>query len=244
MTRESNGGPHPSPVPAEVAVIAGGDAVERVWRNELGGETFRLRRPGGTRYVKWQRDAGLDAERRADVDLVVESEKLRWASRYVAVPRVIEVGANDDAAWLVTEGIDATSAADPCWRGEPETAVRAIAIGLRRLHDAIPVAQCPYLGTWLGMKTRSAPPADRLVVCHGDPCVPNTLLDEHGDFAAHVDLARLGIADRWADLAVATASIAWKVNFGRSYDDLFFETYGVKPDPERIRIYRALWDAV
>jgi kanamycin kinase len=48
------------------------------------------------------------------------------------------------------------------------------------------------------------PPVDRLAVCHGDACAPNTLLDDTGGFVGHVDLGSLGIADRWADLAVAT----------------------------------------
>ena len=32
------------------------------------------------------------------------------------------------------------------------------------------------------------PPIDKLVVCHGDACAPNTLLDGDGNFAGHVDL--------------------------------------------------------
>ncbi len=85
------------------------------------------------------------------------------------------------------------------------------------------------------------PPAtDRLVVCHGDPCVPNTLLYDDGTFAAHVDLGALGVADRWADLAVA----AWNLglNYGPGYDAALFDAYGITPDEERIAYYRLLWD--
>ncbi|WP_218125970.1 hypothetical protein [Sinosporangium album] len=39
--------------------------------------------------------------------------------------------------------------------------------------------------------------------------VPNTLLHADGAFAAHVDLDSLGVADRWADLAVAAWSTEW-----------------------------------
>ena len=62
-----------------------------------------------------------------------------------------------------------------------------------------------------------------------------------GHFLAHVDLARLGVADRWADLAVATMSLGW--NFDDVDEDLFWRIYGVEPDPGRIAYYRALWDA-
>lgn len=46
-------------------------------------------------------------------------------------------------------------------------------------------------------------------------------------------MGRLGYRDH---------SISWDANFGKSYDDLFFEVYGIQPDLERIRFYRELWD--
>ena len=58
-------------------------------------------------------------------------------------------------------------------------------------------------GTPPGPSSAHRPRIDRLVVCHGDACAPNTLLHDDGRFAAHVDLGSLGVADRWADIAVA-----------------------------------------
>jgi kanamycin kinase len=84
------------------------------------------------------------------------------------------------------------------------------------------------------------PPADRLVVCHGDSCAPNTLLTDDGRWSGHVDLGELGVADRWADLAVATWSTEW--NYGPGWDKLLLTAYGVPPDPDRTRYYRLLWD--
>ena len=89
-------------------------------------------------------------------------------------------------------------------------------------------------------RLRDAPEPDRLVVCHGDACAPNTLLDAHGGFAAHVDLGALGVADRWADLAVAAWSTEW--NYGPGFAHRVYEGYGIDPDPERIAYYRLLWD--
>jgi kanamycin kinase len=84
------------------------------------------------------------------------------------------------------------------------------------------------------------PPIDRLVVCHGDACAPNTLLHDDGSFAAHVDLGALGLADRWADLAVASWSMRW--NFGAGYDEAVYDAYEIQADPERIDFYRLLFD--
>ena len=48
------------PVPAIVVDLAAGAGVELVWRNELGGLTFRF----ADRYLKWNpRRTGIDLER-------------------------------------------------------------------------------------------------------------------------------------------------------------------------------------
>ena len=122
------------------------------------------------------------------------------------------------------------------------------------LHDALPVAGCPFDWSveWRLARAacdrdrdaagpaRPATVIDRLVVCHGDACAPNTLLHDDGRFAAHVDLGALGVADRWADLAVAAWSTEW--NYGPGYDEIVYAAYGIAPDEERIAFYRALLD--
>jgi kanamycin kinase len=119
------------------------------------------------------------------------------------------------------------------------------------LHDALPVVECPFdwsverrlarAGDRTHADLRQPPPIDRLVVCHGDACAPNSLLYDDGTFAAHVDLGALGVADRWADLAVAAWSTEW--NYGRGCDGIVYGAYGIAPDVERIAYYRRLWDA-
>ncbi len=77
--------------------------------------------------------------------------------------------------------------------------------------------------------------------CHGDACAPNTRVDDRGESAGHVDLGRLGIGDRWADLAVATYSLPW--NFTGEWEDELLDAYGIVRDEDRIAYYRRLWDA-
>ena len=60
--------------------------------------------------------------------------------------------------------------------------------------------------------------------------------------AGHVDLGDLGVADRWADLAVATLSLGWNYP-GRVWDTELFAAHGVEPDRLRIEYYRRLWQA-
>jgi kanamycin kinase len=56
----------------------------------------------------------------------------------------------------------------------------------------------------------------------------------------YVDLGELGAADRWWDVAVGAWSVGW--NFGEEHEPLFYEGYGIEPDPRRIRFYRLLYD--
>jgi kanamycin kinase len=256
----------PVEVPPVVGRLAAGAEIVPVWRNELGGLTFRL---GEHRYVKWIASAP-DAAGTDEIDLLAEADRLVWAGRYATVPEVVETGRDETGQWLVTRAIAGESAVSPRWLAEPQRAAEAIGRGLRRLHDALPVAGCPY--TWsveerlarfeervaagaspedwmpeyrglavdaVREELHRVPPVD-LVVCHGDACAPNTLLDEHGEVAGHVDLGRLGVADRWADLAVAAWSTVW--NYGPGFEAAVYRGYGIRPDEERIRYYRLLWD--
>ncbi|MER8000058.1 aminoglycoside 3'-phosphotransferase [Streptomyces sp. NPDC095613] len=253
-------GPPASPVhvPARIAALAEGRDPHPVWQNELGGLTFRIGDSGdsGGRdgdgesllFAKW-------APAGSGLDLAAEAVRLEWAGRFTPVPRVREYGADDAGAWLVTHGLPGESAVAPRWKADPATAVRALGAGLRALHEQLPVADCPFswsVGDRLdragaaGIQVSAdllsaAPPADRLVVCHGDPCAPNTLLHEDGTWSAHVDMGALGVADRWADLAVATWSTG--VNYGPGWEDALLDAYGIAPDPHRMDFYRRLWSA-
>ena len=117
----------------------------------------------------------------------------------------------------------------------------AIGAGLRALHDALPVVR---LVGWERLRQAGAhrlgapakpppepPPIDRLGVCHGDACAPNTLIDDQGSWTGHVDIGELGVADRWADLAIATWSTEW--NYGPSWDGELLHAYGIERDPVR-----------
>lgn len=60
------------------------------------------------------------------------------------MPRVLDEGSNEKGAWIVTDGLPGPTAVDDRWKRNPDTAVRAIGAGLRALHKALPVADCPF----------------------------------------------------------------------------------------------------
>ncbi len=221
-------------VPGIARALAGDGEPELVWRNDLGGLTFRI----GDRYLKWNpRSTGIDLER--------ERVRLGWISSRHPAPRVVDHGSDADAQWLLTEALPGGTAVGDTWRARRPEAIHAIAAGLRAIH-ALPIADVPDHWTaevWVGRRPASIgtpPPVDDPVVVHGDACAPNTLISSGGTWTGNVDFGDLAVGDRWADLAIASLSLDW--NFGEGHQQELFDAYGIAHDAERIRWYRALWE--
>ncbi len=222
------------PIPPAVLDLAGDSVPELVWRNDLGGLTFRL----GGRYLKWDpRVTGIELER--------ERRRLVWLAGRHPAPRVVSYGEDDEAQWLLTDAVPGDLAVGDRWRARRSEAIDAIAVGLRAIH-AVPIDDFPTGWAdevWVGRSPAELgprPPIDRPVLVHGDACAPNTLISDQGVWTGNVDFGDLGIGDRWADLAVASLSLDW--NFGEGHQQELFDAYGIERDEERIRYYRALWE--
>lgn len=231
--------------PPRVVQLAAGATLMPLWRNELGGLTFRAERPRGAVVIKW-------GPRNAETSFAAEAARMQWAAQWIRVPEVLEHGGDETHEWLVTAALPGQSAVAPRWREEPALAVRAVGQALRALHEALPVEQCPWQwevpdrianatsrGLSVPAHLQQPPPVDERVVCHADACCPNTLIGDDGRWLAHVDLGQLGSGDRWADIAVASMSTTW--NYGPGWEDALIEAYGVEPDRERLDYYRELW---
>lgn len=255
----------PAPVPAVVRAAASGQVVRLAWRNELGGLTFEAGQGASRRFIKWSPaasgiDLAAEAERLrwaapfhpvprvlahgADATgswLVTAALPGRNAARAgrsgdpAAAVRAIGTGLRAlHAAFPVASCPFSWSAADRLADARRKAAAGQLDPGgWHEVHRPLGVA---------GALRRAAdiPPADELVVCHGDACAPNTLVTPDGRWSGHVDLGLLGVGDRWADIAVAAWSAEW--NFGPGWEPLLLDAYGVAPDPERTWYYRLLWD--
>ncbi len=75
------------------------------------------------------------------------------------------------------------------------------------------------------------------VVTHGDPCLPNLLLDGEG-IHGWIDLGALGVGDRHRDLALTARSAEW--NLGPGWGERFLAAYGGPIDRDHLAFFRLL----
>lgn len=266
MAAMISGRPLHADVPETVRALVAGRSFDVVWRNELGGLTFEVLMAGGGRqFLKWAPAAsGVDLSREVDrlqwaaplirVPHVLDSgtgADGAWmmtaglpGSNAVS-PRWIDDPSTAVAA--IGGGLRALHETLPVHRCPFSwSADERVADAHRRAQlGLIDVTRwhADHQGLSLAAALRivdDPPPIDHLVVCHGDACAPNTLIGADGHWSGHVDLGSLGIADRWADLAIATWSTTW--NYGPGWEKQLLAAYGVEPDAERTRYYRLLWD--
>lgn len=88
---------------------------------------------------------------------------------------------------------------------------------------------------------RTRPVDEGSVVGHGDPCLANLIFAEDGSLSGVIDVGRLGVADRYNDLAIATRSIAGK--WHPRYGGRLMSRYGIgaeQADDAKIGFYRLL----
>ncbi|MDX2972073.1 APH(3') family aminoglycoside O-phosphotransferase [Kribbella solani] len=89
----------------------------------------------------------------------------------------------------------------------------------------------------LGELERNRPPAEDLVVCHGDLTPENVLLvPGTGELAGFIDVGKLGIADRWLDLAILHRELS-DDPFQPGHAEQFLAQYGTPPAPAKLSYY-------
>ncbi|HVX45162.1 MAG TPA: APH(3') family aminoglycoside O-phosphotransferase [Mycobacteriales bacterium] len=218
-----------------------------VWQGMSGATTYRLV-GAETLYLKLA--AGM----------VAEAERIEWLSTAgIPGPRVLDAGGTDEVQWLVMTAVPGRAVSDPWPADRRRDVVDAAARQLRALH-AVPVRECPFdqtldvaLADARRRKPGSAellaelddlrPPAEDLVVCHGDYCTPNIMVDpETLQPTGLIDLGKLGRADRHADLGLMCGSLRNGLNpqYGEEHVERFLTAYGGDVDERLLTYYLRL----
>jgi aminoglycoside phosphotransferase len=259
-------GPPRAPVTLNSSLreLVDGREYEVVWCNELGGLTLRVGRGASAVYVKWL-PAASGADVAGELERLVWAGVYTPTPRVVGhgrdatgswfLTQAIEAQNAVSVRWR-GDPLTATTALGEGLRALHESLPRrdcpfewSVATRLTAIEERVrggALEGHEFDGEFAGLTLTAAldelraPPREDLVVCHGDACAPNTLIDADGRWAAHLDFDQLGVGDRWADLAVASWSTVW--NYGPGYEQNVFDAYGIEPDPDRIRYYRLLWE--
>jgi len=253
------------PIPQPVRKLAAGRPIRAVWSNGVGGFTFEVGSGDDRCFVKWSPhacdiDLSAEIERLRWAGAFVSVPRVlahgadevgSWfASAPIAGESAISRRWKADprrAVAAIGEGLRSLHDALPVDRCPFSWSVeeRLTAVGARA--EAGDLDPSRWDGRHRELTVEAAlralaepPPIDRPVVCHGDACSPNTLLAANGHLAGHVDLGSLGVADRWADLAIATWATEW--NYGPGWEDHLLDAYAIAPDPARTSYYRLLWE--
>jgi streptomycin 3"-kinase len=239
-----------------------------VTRGESGARVYH----SGDRYAKCvpsEQAAALAAERDRIAWLATTGipgpEVLEWHDTCLVTSAVRGVPADRlpaDGLWrawpAITEAVRALHALPGCrfsrdLRRMFAVARDVVARGAVRT-EFLPVEQQdtppPELLARLATQVDARLADEDLVVCHGDLCLPNIMVDPGtGAVTGFVDLGRLGWADRYADIALllANARETWPDDaMATTADEAFARDYGIALDPVRQRFYLHLdpltWD--
>lgn len=126
-------------VPEALADLLAGAAVAQVWVKRES-EVWTVDRGDGVAYLKIMDDLGPFAD---------ELARLRWCEDHspIATPRLLGDALDDQGrGWFVASEVEGTPAHDAeLAERDPHGVVRAVADGLRRLHDDTDPATCPFL---------------------------------------------------------------------------------------------------
>lgn len=234
-------------------------SIEQQSIGESRADVFRVRRPGQPDlFLKSESASSVN-------ELPDEINRLRWLMQVgQPAPHVLDTVTEGARHWLLMtalRGQDLASAALPPAKviGVLATALRDLhrlpvaacpfdhrletrLARARRHVDAGLVDEADFDDERLGRSTSQVfaellsnrPAQHDFVVTHGDACLPNFMVDGNR-FTGFIDCGRLGIADRFQDLALAARSIAR--NVGEEWVAPFFRKYGVAPDAQRIKFY-------
>jgi aminoglycoside phosphotransferase len=254
---------HSPSLPPELAALARGCAWKQVTLGESGALVYRLRGGGATRYLKVER-LRLEDEPQAEAERLrwlrgrLPAPELLYASddglrSYLLTAELPGADATDDR-WLADPArlVGLLAAGLRLIHGQPiegcpfdqgldaELAQAAANVAARAVDadgfDAERAGRSP--ASLLAELLATRPPAEDLVLIHGDYCLPNVVIAEWR-LSGFIDLGRCGVADRYHDLAQAARSV--RRNLGGRWVEPFFAAYGIaQPDEERLRYYQLL----
>jgi aminoglycoside phosphotransferase len=209
-----------------------------------GAQVFKLEGSDETLFLKF---APISSDPDPAFSVWAEAERLKWLrSNNLAVPKVELFLEHDGLEYLLMTGISGRDASQSWQPDQIPSIIAKLAAGLRTWHDTntdkchqlklktrIPQARARTKNANLKLDLEDllehAPKTEDLVLCHGDPCLPNVLLNDHLKISGWIDLGRAGVMDRHWDLALIVGSLEMDLNPQfNGWSERFLEAYGLE----------------
>lgn len=247
-------------IPSGIEHHVSGETLEEVNRGKTSARVFKV---GNDRYLKIQAiDLSPGAESLHDEKLSMDWLK----KTQIPIPAVLEYVSQDGYEFLLMTALEGQSAseyrADTDILREYGRAIRDFHDSLsitqcgfdRSVNKLIELCQVRVLSGLVdehdfdqerkGLTARDvlahlesiAPTKEDLVVCHGDYCMPNLILNSDPSLSGFIDLGRFGVSDRHRDLAIASRDVVHR--FGEERLDDFYASYGMQPNPDLVHFYQ------
>lgn len=193
-----------------------------------------------------------------------EAEMMKWLSKRLNVPEIIEFGIKPRSEYLIMSEIEGEHI--DSFSDEPTKLIEYYAKAIKQI-QAIKISNCPFISTldyrlkelkylmdkkladvdvshWQATTKFKTPKELYKWLCEHKP--QEELSFSHGDICANFfvsneelyfyDLGRCGIADKWLDIALCVRDIRdYYPDSG--YEKLFFNLLGVEPDYKKINYY-------
>lgn len=224
---------------------------------------YRLEAPGhDTVFIKTER-------MHANAELADEEIRLRWlAAQGVACPIVIDAHYQPERGWLLLSAVAGKDLYSASLPAHEKVKIMALALrdlhqlgvahcpfdhnasqrvahakarmqaGLIELDNVDDENQGLSVEQLFQKLLATQPLQEDKVVTHGDACLPN-FMAEDGVLTGYIDCGRLGVADRYQDLALAIRDIS--DDLGAEYVPLFLQHYGLAQlDTEKVAFYKLL----
>jgi aminoglycoside 3'-phosphotransferase II len=250
-------------LPSELATLVAGATWTQITLGESGAQVYRLRGGAETRYLKVEPCRPHDephgeAERLRWLQGRLPVPALHYAhtderQRYLLTSEIPGTDATD-ARWLadparlvalLAEGLRhihrqpvADCPFDQRLAAELARAAANVAAGTVDADDFDAERAGRSPAALLAELQATRPPAEDLVLIHGDYCLPNVVIKDWA-LSGFIDLGRCGVADRYHDLAQAARSV--RRNLGVRWVAPFFAAYGIRePDEAQLRYYQLL----
>lgn len=227
----------PVPAPAELWISGPKAQWFRERIRDSGAEVHRIVEAGRPdRFLK-------TFPRRIDAKMAAERDRMQWLKGRLPVPEVLGWAVTSEKAWLVTGAVPGLCACHPNLAMPRQEVVRIMAKELCRIHAMDP-AGCPFVRRLADKLAEAAasterrtgeererlerflalpPPAEDLVLIHGDYCEPNIMFED-GKLSGFIDLGYAGVSDRYSDFCQAAFTL--NRNGDGALTGFFFAEYG------------------